>query len=63
MAMAKAQGELKKTRLPPKRGQIKVRIISIIIESVLRVASKAGRGLQRKKVASDSEEMQLPKTK
>ncbi|KAH1090071.1 hypothetical protein J1N35_017328 [Gossypium stocksii] len=49
LAMEKAEGEVKQKRVPPKRGQIKVRIISIVMESVLRIASKVGRRLQRKK--------------
>lgn len=49
MAMEKAEGEVKQNRVPPNRGQIKVRIISIIMESVLRIASNVGRRLKRKK--------------
>lgn len=42
-----------KARLPPKRGQIKVKIISKFVEIVVRAASKAGRGLCRKKKVTE----------
>ncbi|KAG6692883.1 hypothetical protein I3843_10G129900 [Carya illinoinensis] len=40
------------TRIPPKRGQIKVGIISKLVKMVIRAVSKAGRGLGRKKKLS-----------
>ncbi|KAG7964586.1 hypothetical protein I3843_09G177500 [Carya illinoinensis] len=40
-------------RLPPKRGQIKVRIISKFVKMVVGAASKAVRGLGRKKRSID----------
>jgi hypothetical protein len=45
----------RKARLPPKRGQIKVKIISKFLEIVVRAASKAGRGLCRKKKVAEEE--------
>ncbi|KAK8577301.1 hypothetical protein V6N13_027580 [Hibiscus sabdariffa] len=62
IAMEKAETEVKQKRVPPKRGEIKIRIISIIMEFVLRVASKACSGSQRKKKVA-LEEMQLQKTR
>ncbi|KAB1223908.1 hypothetical protein CJ030_MR2G000643 [Morella rubra] len=35
-------------RLPPKRGRIKVGIISQFVKMIIRAASKAGRGMRRK---------------
>ncbi|KAK9010158.1 hypothetical protein V6N11_036672 [Hibiscus sabdariffa] len=62
MAMEKAKGDPRQKRVPPKRGQIKGRIVSTIMESVLRVVSNAGKRLQRKKKkVVASEEMQLQK--
>ncbi|KAB2608102.1 hypothetical protein D8674_011270 [Pyrus ussuriensis x Pyrus communis] len=41
------------SRLPPKRGQVKVKIVSSLVKSVVSVASKVGRGLScRRKVAT-----------
>jgi hypothetical protein len=42
-----------KARLPPQRGQIKVKIISKLFEMVVRAASKAGRGICRKKKVTE----------
>lgn len=40
-------------RIPPKRGQIKVGIISKLVKMVVRAVSKAGRGLGRKKKVTE----------
>ncbi|KAK8600158.1 hypothetical protein V6N12_050016 [Hibiscus sabdariffa] len=61
MAMEKAKGDPRQKRVPPKRGQIKGRIMSTIMESVLRVASNAGKRLQRKKKKVVASEMLLQK--
>ncbi|CAB4314748.1 unnamed protein product [Prunus armeniaca] len=48
-----------KARLPPKRGQIKVKIISSFVKLLVGVASRVGRGLSRhRKVAT--QEAQAP---
>ena len=49
----------KQTRLPPKRGQIKVGIFSKFVNMVVRVVSKARRGQERKKkVAQETQSPQ-----
>ncbi|KAB2604301.1 hypothetical protein D8674_037592 [Pyrus ussuriensis x Pyrus communis] len=41
------------SRLPPKRGRIKVKIVFSLVRLVVRVASKVGRGMsRRRKVAT-----------
>ncbi|TQE13204.1 hypothetical protein C1H46_001288 [Malus baccata] len=45
------------SRLPPKRGRIKVKIVSSLVKLVVRVALKVGRGLsRRRKVATQVEQ-------
>lgn len=48
-----------KTTLPPKRGQIKVKIMSKLVKLVVETASRLGKVLSGKKV-STGEEIVLP---
>ncbi|KAF3442079.1 hypothetical protein FNV43_RR15995 [Rhamnella rubrinervis] len=55
MALPKTE----KCRLPPRRGQIKERIISQLVKMVMGLGSELGRNLRRKKVTTtDHQETQ-----
>lgn len=63
MAMPMANGHKnEKARLPPKRGQVKVRIFRKFVELLVGVVSKPGRVLSRKKkmTADESDQPPLP---
>ncbi|KAJ9694477.1 hypothetical protein PVL29_010117 [Vitis rotundifolia] len=51
-----------KVRLPPKRGEVKIKIFWYFVLIVARVASKAGRGhgIKKKKVTADGSDQPSP---
>ncbi|KAK3422376.1 hypothetical protein EUGRSUZ_G02791 [Eucalyptus grandis] len=50
-ATKKASSENSEARLPPKRGQVKVRIVGMVVKKVAGIASAAGLGRKRSRVA------------